>query len=171
MDKDEDEKLSDQQNVNAIINGIKVQDVQLMAATSYIAGKYPRDVTMACAYFSREVARIHGSAQVAGQTNRRKRCEINSSDSSGRGRGFFGNRGRGRGRGYERSNGRGLGGSGRSNRDSVGISDFNGINISDRICPFTDKEWTALSPGGGRAHVTQKPMMINRRGRGTVVRS
>ena len=53
LDKDEDEKLSDQQKVNAIINGIRVQDVQLMAATSYIAGQYPRDVTMACAYFSR----------------------------------------------------------------------------------------------------------------------
>ena len=33
LDKDEDEKLSDQQKVNAIINGIKVQDVHLMAAT------------------------------------------------------------------------------------------------------------------------------------------
>ena len=67
LDKDEDEKLSNQQKVNAIINGIKFQDVQLMVYTLYIAGHYPRDVTMACAYFSREVARIHGSAQVAGQ--------------------------------------------------------------------------------------------------------
>ena len=47
--KDENDKLSDQQKVNAIINGIRVQDVQLMAATSYIAGQYPRDVRMACA--------------------------------------------------------------------------------------------------------------------------
>ena len=47
LDKDEDEKLSYQQKVNAIINGMKVQDVQLMSATSYIAGQYPRDVTMA----------------------------------------------------------------------------------------------------------------------------
>ena len=76
LDKDEYEKLSYQQNFNAIINGIIVQDVQLMEATSYIAGKYPRDVTMACAYFSREVARIHGSAQVAGQMSRRKRPQI-----------------------------------------------------------------------------------------------
>ena len=53
LDKDEYEMLSDQQNVNSIINGIIVQDVQLMEATSYIAGQYPRDVTMACAYFSR----------------------------------------------------------------------------------------------------------------------
>ena len=53
LDKDEDEKRPKQQKVNAIINGIRVQDVQLMAATSYIAGQYPRDVTMACAYFSR----------------------------------------------------------------------------------------------------------------------
>ena len=49
LDKDEDEKLSDQQKVNAIINGIRVQDVKLIADTLYIAGQYPRDVTMACA--------------------------------------------------------------------------------------------------------------------------
>ena len=49
VDKDEDEKLYEQKNVNAIINGIRVQDVQLMAATLYIAGQYPRDVTMVCA--------------------------------------------------------------------------------------------------------------------------
>ena len=74
--KDEYEKLSDQKKVNAVINGIRVQYVHLMAATSYIAGQYPRDVTMACAYFSREVARIHGSSQVASQTGRRKRRQI-----------------------------------------------------------------------------------------------
>ena len=49
LDKDVDEKLYEQQNVNAIINGIRVQDVQLMAATLYIVGQYPRDVTMVCA--------------------------------------------------------------------------------------------------------------------------
>ena len=37
LDKDEGEKLSDQKKFNAIINGIRVQDVQLMAATSYIS--------------------------------------------------------------------------------------------------------------------------------------
>ena len=66
FDEDEYEKLSDQQTFIAIINGIRVQDVQLMAATSYIAGKYPRDLTMAYAYFSREVSWIHGSDQVDG---------------------------------------------------------------------------------------------------------
>ena len=95
LDKGEDEKLSDQQKVNAIINSIKVQDVHLMAATSYIAGQYPRAVTMACAYLSREVARIHGSAQVAGQTDRCKRREIYSAYSSISGRGRFGNCARG----------------------------------------------------------------------------
>ena len=153
LDKDKDEKLSDQQKVNAIIIGIRVQDVQLMAATSCIAGKYFCDVTMLCAYFSREVARIHGSAQVAGQTSRRKRRKIYSADISGRGRCHFGNRGRGRRRGYGKNNGRGRGYSGRSHRDSGGMSNFNGIDISDPNCAFTDKEWTALVPGIGRAHV------------------
>ena len=62
LEKDEDEKLSKQKKVNAIINGIRVQDVQLMAATLHIAGKYSGDVRMSCAYFSREVSWIHGSA-------------------------------------------------------------------------------------------------------------
>ena len=53
LDKDEDEKLSDQEKVNTIINGIRVQDVHLMASTSYIIGQHPRDVTMACAYLYR----------------------------------------------------------------------------------------------------------------------
>ena len=131
LGKDEDDKQSDQQKVNAIINGIRVQDMQLMAITSYIAGQYLRDVTMACTYFYREVSRIHGSAQIAGQTSRRKRRKIYSADSSGHGRGRLGNRARRRGRGYGRSNGGGRGGSGRSNRDIVGISDFNGIDISN----------------------------------------
>ena len=161
LDKDEDEKLSDQQKVNAIINGIRVQDVQLMAATLYIAGKYPRDVTMVCAYFSRELSQINGSVQVAVQTSRLKRRQFFSADSIGRGQGCFGNRGRGRGQGYGWSNGRGRGGSGRSNRDSGGLYDFNGIDISDPTRAFTDNEWTALGPGGGQAHVAQKRMMIN----------
>ena len=85
LDKDEDEKLSDQLKVNAIIKGIRFQDVQLVVATLYIAGQYPRDVIMVCTYFSREVARIHGSAQVDVQTSRRKRRQIYSAYSSVRG--------------------------------------------------------------------------------------
>ena len=38
LDKDEDENLSEQQKVNTIINGIRVQYVQIMEDTSYIAG-------------------------------------------------------------------------------------------------------------------------------------
>ena len=51
---------------------------------------------MVCAYLSKEVAQIHGSAQVAGQTIRRKRRQIYSADSSGSGQGRLGNRGHGR---------------------------------------------------------------------------
>ena len=138
LDKDEDEKLSDQQKFNAIINGTRVREMQLLTATLYIAGQYPRDVTMACTYLSREVARIHGSAQVAGQTSRRKRRQIYSADIIGRGWGRFNNLGHGHGQGYGRSNGRGRGGSGRSNIDSEGMSDFNSIDISDPTRAFTN---------------------------------
>ena len=49
VDKDEGEKLFDQQKVNAIINGIIFQDMKLVASTLYIAGQYPHDMTMVCA--------------------------------------------------------------------------------------------------------------------------
>ena len=39
LDKDKDEKLSDQKKFNSITNGIRVQDMQLMEATLYIAGQ------------------------------------------------------------------------------------------------------------------------------------
>ena len=120
---------------------------------------------MACAYFSREVARIHGSTQVTGQTNCHKRRGIYSADSSGRSCGHFGNRGRGRGRGFGRSGVRGCGGSHYSSIGSRGVFDFNGIDISNPTHVFTDKEWTSLGPGGGRAHFTQQRMMINGCGR------
>ena len=137
-----------------------------MAATSYIAGQYPRDVKMACAYFSREVARIHGSSQFSGQTNRCKCQGIYSVDSGCCGRGRFGGHRRGCGQVFGRSVVRGHVGRGRGSGGSGGISDFNGIDISNPTCTFTDKEWTALDPGGGRAHVTQKHIIINGRGRG-----
>ena len=125
-----------------------------MEATLYIVEQYISGVKMVCTYLPREISRIHGSVQVAGHTSRRKRCQIYLADSSGRGQGRFCNHGRGSGQGYGRSNGRGCGGSGRSNRDSGGMSDFNGIEIYDPNRAFTKEKWTALGPGGGRAHVT-----------------
>ena len=46
------------------------------------------------------------------------------------------------------------------------MTDFKGIDISNPTRMFTDEEWTALGPGSGRAHVTQKRIMINGRGHG-----
>ena len=137
-----------------------------VAATSYIAGQYPRDVTMACAYLSREVARIHGLSQVDGETNRRKRRGIYSSESDGCGCGRFGVLGCGNGQVFGRSGGRGHRGSGQSSGGSGEMFNFNGIDISNSTRTFTNEEWTALGPGGGRAHVTQQHIMINRRGSG-----
>ena len=121
---------------------------------------------MVCTYLSREVAQIQGSAQVAGQKNRHKRRVIYSADSGGFGRGRFGSRGRGHGQLLGRSGGRCRGGSGWSSRGSEGMYSFNGVDISDPTHAFTNEEWTAIVPGGGRAHVTQQRMMINGCGRG-----
>ena len=111
---------------------------------------------MVCTYFSREVAWIQGSAQVSGQKNRHKRRVVYSADSGGRGRGRFGSRGRGHGQLLGRSGGRCRGGSGWSSRGSGGMSDLKCIDISDPTRAFTNKDWTALGTGGGRAHVTQQ---------------
>ena len=127
-----------------------------MSATLYIARQYPRDVTMVCAYFSREVVQIHSSAQYAGQKSRRKRRQIYSAESSGSGLGHFGNCGYGSRRGYGRSYRRGRRGSVRNNIDDRGISDFNGINIFNPTRAFINKEWTALGSGVGQAHFTQQ---------------
>ena len=102
LDKDIDEKLSDIQKVNGLLKGIKTQDMELLASKAVISQRYPRDLAAACAYFSKEVARLHGGAQLENQCNHRKR---HISDF-----GRDGGRGQGQGRYSVRAQGRGLGG-------------------------------------------------------------
>ena len=87
LEKDIDEKLSDIKKVNALLKGIKTQDMELSASKAIFSQQYPRDLAAACAYFSKEVARLHGGAQLENQRNHHKR-RISSFDSDGgRGRG------------------------------------------------------------------------------------
>ena len=164
LDKDIDEKLSDTQKVNALLKGIKTQDMELSASKAVISQQYPRNLAAACAYFSKEVARLHGGAQLENQRNHRKRR------ISGVGR--DGGRGRGRGRGRNSSRGRGRGRRGGRHQDGRGRgyqgtqTEINGINVVDPTRSFTDDEWTRLGPNGGRAYVTQERLHINGRGRG-----
>ena len=73
LDKDIDEKLSDIKKVNALLKGIKTQDMELLAPKAVISRQYPCDLAAACAYFSKKVARLHGGSQLENQRNHRKR--------------------------------------------------------------------------------------------------
>ena len=87
LDKEIDKKLSYIQEVNALLKGIKTQDMELSASKAVIRQHYPRDLTAACAYFSKEVARLHGGAQLENQRHHRKRCISAFGRDGGRGRG------------------------------------------------------------------------------------
>ena len=52
-----------------------------MAAKVIIDQQYPRDFTGACAYFSQQVAQIHGPAQLEYQQAKNKKCGIYAVDS------------------------------------------------------------------------------------------
>ena len=53
LDKDIDKKLSDIQKVNALLEGIKTQDMEILASKAVIIQQYPRDLDAACAYLSK----------------------------------------------------------------------------------------------------------------------
>ena len=51
LDKDIDKILSDIQMVNALLKGIKTQDMELSSSKAVFIQQYPRDLAAACAYF------------------------------------------------------------------------------------------------------------------------
>ena len=95
-------------------------------------------------FFSKQVARMHGPAQLEYKASHHKKCGIYAVDSqsqcSGHGRGHQGGRGCGRS---------GHGGHGNANTSHM----INGIDISDPTHLFTTQEWEAL--GHGHAIVMQ----------------
>ena len=48
LDKYMDEKLSDILKVNALLKGIKTQEMELLASKVVISQQYPRDLAAAC---------------------------------------------------------------------------------------------------------------------------
>jgi len=160
LDKDEDESCSDRQKVEKLLQGVMTSDTELMGSKAVIAQTCPRDFAGACAYFSQQVSRLHGGAQLENQRSRRRQISEAHSDR-GRGRG----RGRGRarlgGRGGGRF-GRGTGRGGRGDRTTV----INGVDVSDPTRQFNEQEWAALEHNGGRAHVVQARERMSHSGRG-----
>ena len=157
LHKDPDDRYSDRQKVEKLLKSIKCQDGELLAAKAVIDQNYPRDYVGACGYFSKQVARIHGHAQLEYKQQRSKKRGIYAIDScsqrGGRGRGRTGYRG-GRGR---RSAGHGRG---RGNAHTM-----NGIDVSDPTRNFTTHEWEALG-ASNRALVMQMRNRANDRNTG-----
>ena len=89
-----DEKFSDIQKVNALLKGIKIQDMELLASKAVISQQYPHDLAAACAYFSKEVVRLHVGAQLENQRNHCKRCisDFGRDGGHGGGRGRYSGR-------------------------------------------------------------------------------
>jgi uncharacterized membrane protein YgcG len=146
LHKDPDQRYSNRQKVEKLLKAIKCQDQELLAAKVVIDQQYPRDFIAACGYFSQQVARIHGPAQLEYRQQRSKKRGIYAVDSrsnrGGRARGRFGGRGGGN-RG--RSGGRG----------HRGTHMINGVDVSDPHRNFSASEWEALGPNGGRNTVLQ----------------
>ena len=87
LDKYIEEKLSDIQKVNSLLKGINTQDIELSASKAVISQQYPRDLAAACAYFSKEGARLHGGTQLENQRNHHKHCISAFGRDGGHGRG------------------------------------------------------------------------------------
>ena len=146
---------SDRQKVEKLLKAIRCQDAELLAAKVIIDQQYPRDFIGACGYFSQQVARIHGPAQLEYRQSRNKKRGIYAIDSrAGRG--------------------------GRAVADlATGMDEvvmdvapeeedvpshiINGIDVSDPNRTFTAQEWEALGPNNGRTTVLQMRERANRR--------
>jgi hypothetical protein len=76
LHKDPDQRYSDQQKVEKLLRAIRCQDPELIAAKVIINQQYPRDFIGACGYFSQQVARIHGPAQLEHGHNKSKKRDI-----------------------------------------------------------------------------------------------
>ena len=157
LQKEPDVALSGRQQVEALLAGIKTDNVELLSAKSVIQQNYPRDFSGACAYFSQRVSSIYGVAQLEKQRTRQGKRRISA---LGRGHPQRGGRGRGRFGGRD-SHGRGRGG-----RHGGGRGNYiNGIDVSNVTRSFSPEEWDQLR-ADGRDYVNNARNRAHARGRG-----
>jgi hypothetical protein len=64
LDKDPDERYSEHQKVEKLLQCIQMPDMEVVAQKSVIASQYANDFSGACNYFSAQVSRLHGGAQL-----------------------------------------------------------------------------------------------------------
>jgi hypothetical protein len=165
LDKDPDERYSEHQKVEKLLQCIQMPDMEVVAQKSVIASQYANDFSGTCNYFSAQVSRLHGGAQLENNKYTKKHnvsamygCGGQDGGRGG-GRGRFGGSGRFGGRGGGRSGGQGGGGNDRSNF-------INGVDVLDLTQNFMDEEWRKLAYNGGRMYVAQAREQMNGRGRG-----
>ena len=159
LEKDPDEAFSERQKVNKLLEGIQSSDVELQSCKAVITSQHAADFAGACAYFSQQVSRIHGGAQLEQQKYKKRRISQVSTTQGGRfggrrgGRGRFGSRtGSGRGRFGGRAGGRGF------------ANTINGVDVSDPTRGFSDDEWERLRLNGGRQYIINARERMNGRG-------
>jgi hypothetical protein len=81
LHKDVNQRYSDRQKVEKLLKAIKCQEGELLAAKVVIDQQYPHDFIGACGYFSQQVTRIHGPAQLEYKQQRGKKRGIYAIDS------------------------------------------------------------------------------------------
>ncbi len=64
LDKDRDERYSERQKVEKLLQCIQMPDMEVVAQKLVIASQYANDFSGACNYFSAQVSRLHGGAQL-----------------------------------------------------------------------------------------------------------
>jgi len=156
LNKDEDEQLSEKQMVDALREGIKSNDSNIIAAKVTIFQQYRYDFDAAQNFMSGLISTIHSAAIHEHSHRGYKRRNVSSIESGGRGRGRArtgGRDGRGRGRG------RGGGWDGVC-AGARNTGNANGINISDPTRSFSPQEWDQMGPVARRM-VTQERERIN----------
>ena len=137
LHKDVDQCYSDHQKVEKLLKAIQCQDAELIASKSIIDQQFPCNFIGACSFFSTQVARVHGPAQLEYKNARNRKRGIYAVDSQsqqgGCGRGHYG--------------GCGHGGRGRQGGRHDQPTTINGIDILNPSHSFTRQEWEALGDG------------------------
>jgi hypothetical protein len=64
LDKDPDERYSECQKVEKLLQCIQMPGMEVVAQKSVIASQYADDFSGTCNYFSAQVSRLHGGAQL-----------------------------------------------------------------------------------------------------------
>ena len=71
--KDDEETLSERQKVEKLLEGINTDNTQLLAAKTFTNNQYSHNFVHATEFFSCELSRIHGPAQLEIQKGKERK--------------------------------------------------------------------------------------------------